>query len=172
METQLFTMRPLDLRNASDHEYACLHHFTMQLQGEAFPEDPPTALTEAIIGWRSIPANITPGAWVVWDADGNQIIAFGEAYLLSTDPDQADFRIGVLPAYRRRGVAHQLLAPIVDFTEQQGRIRLGTDTNDRVPTGAVFLERMGGQARFWAHFNQLHLADLNYKLLEQWGFVA
>jgi GNAT superfamily N-acetyltransferase len=74
----------------------------------------------------------------------------------------------VHPDYRRQGLAKRLLQPLVTAARQEKRRLLAAGTNDRVPAGAAFMQRLGARAGLVSHTNQLVLAELNHDLLRRW----
>jgi GNAT superfamily N-acetyltransferase len=79
-----------------------------------------------------------------------------------------EFLLQVLPEYRRQGLARQLLALIAEATRGANRQLLVTDTNERVPAGTAFMERIGARKGLIGHMNQLKIAELNRALMQQW----
>ena len=63
-------IRPLNLRSANDHEYACLNVFENLLRGEVLPEDPPFPYSEDVQRWRTMPDFQKETAWAAWDKIG------------------------------------------------------------------------------------------------------
>jgi GNAT superfamily N-acetyltransferase len=167
-------IKTFDLRNASDHEYAAAHIFANRLRAEQLPDDPPIPLDEIILGWRSIPPFQHIPTWVIWRTDGSQIVARGHVSWLETEENKhlVQFRIQVLPEYRRQGLARQLLALIAEVTHRENRRLMITETSERVPAGAAFMERLGARKGLAAHTNQLKIAELNRDLIHQWQVRA
>ncbi|MCI0478172.1 MAG: GNAT family N-acetyltransferase [Anaerolineales bacterium] len=163
-------IQPFDYRNASNDEYAAMLALANRLRAESLPEDPPIPLDEVIKEWRSMPTFVHARAWGIWRADGSAIIARGDTFWRDAEDNKhlVEFRIQVLPEYRRQGLARQLLPLIADATRRANRRLLVTDTNERIPAGAVFLERIGAQQGLIGHMNQLKIAELNRALMQQW----
>jgi mycothiol synthase len=170
MNTATQPIRPIDLRNACEDDYARLSALNDRLRAERLPDDPPVPLEESIEEWRNIPAFVGVSAWVIEEAAGGQAVARGTAYVLRTGENEhlAQFEIGVLPEFRRQGLARRLLAPIAEFARQEGRRLLLTSSNGRVPAGEAFMRRLGAEPGQEGHTNQLDLADLDRDLLARW----
>jgi GNAT superfamily N-acetyltransferase len=160
----------IDLRRATEREYAALNDFRNQLQAERVPEDPPMPLEEMMNWWREVPPLFAIQNWIVWSADGAAIIANAETFFWRTEENQhaIDIDISILPAYRRQGLARRLLATAADFAEQQNRRTLLLYSNDRVPSGEAFLKRIGAERGMEAHTNQLVVDELDHHLVERW----
>ena len=76
--------------------------------------------------------------------------------------------VEVLPEYRRRGLAKELLHKVLEVAGAENRTLILGDTNARVPAGTAFAERLGAKAGLQAHTNQLVLAELDPDLLRRW----
>ena len=163
-------IKPFDLRNANEHEYAAAHLFANRLRAEQLPDDPPIPLDEMVLGWRNLPPFQHIPTWSVWRTDGSQIVARGNVAWLDVPENRhlVDFRIMVLPEYRQQGLARQLLALIAEATRRENRHAMLTNTNERVLAGAAFMERLGAHKGLAAHTNQLKIAELNRDLVRQW----
>lgn len=161
---------PIDLRNATEHEYAAFNALVNRQEAERFPEDPPTPLEERRNWLQNAPSMLIMGNWVVWNADETEMIAEASTWIWDSGQNKhaLEFTINVQPEYRRRGLARRLLAAVADYAEQQGRRTLITVTNDRVPAGVAFMERVGAERGLQTHVNQLALSDLNRELIQGW----
>ncbi|MDP9316811.1 MAG: GNAT family N-acetyltransferase [Chloroflexota bacterium] len=159
-----------DPRAASQHHYAALAAFDNRLRAERLPDDPPTPQAELIARWQHTPPFVAVSAWSIWDAAGTTIIAHGEVSFLHTEENKhvVWFNIQVTPEWRRQGLGRRLLAALVQVPQREQRRLMTTETNDRVPAGAAFMERLGAKRGIAAHTNQLILADLDRNLLRQW----
>ncbi len=155
---------------ATDYEFEALQKYENEMRAERLPEDPPRSVTGVKADWQTNPPFLKMWVWLVWDAAETAVIAQGIiAYTESEDNQHlAQVSIGVLPAYRRQGIARQLLELIVPIAVSQGRRLLVGNTNGRVPAGEQFMERLGGNRGLATHINQLFLADLDHALLNSW----
>jgi mycothiol synthase len=160
----------VDLRNATEREYAALNDFQNALHSEAMPEDPPTPVDERVGWWKNEPEVLDHQSWVVWDESGTTIIADAGATFMRTPENQhvIDFGIGVRPEYRRRGLARLLLAVGAEHAARQNRPVLHVSTNDRIPGGEAFMLRLGAERALETHTNQLALSELNHELVQGW----
>ena len=163
-------IQPFDYRNASESEYAAMLALANRLRAESLPEDPPIPLDEVIKEWRNLPTFVHACAWGVGRADGSEIVARGDTFWRDAQDNKhlVEFRIQVLPEYRRQGLARQLLPLIVDATRRANRRLLIAETNERIPAGATFMERIGARKGLLGHTNQLKIAELNRALMQQW----
>ena len=89
-------------------------------------------------------ATFQPEHWFLVEADGD-LAAIALCHVSETEPDSGWIRIlGVLPAYRRRGLALALLQHVFRHFADAGlkRVQLGVDAEN--PTGAVALYERAG----------------------------
>jgi mycothiol synthase len=78
------------------------------------------------------------------------------------------FTIEVLPEYRRRGLARQLLVHIAGVARRENRRVLIAETTERILAGSAFMQRIGAEKGMEGHTNQLKLAELDRGLLVCW----
>ena len=144
--------------------------FANRLRAEQLPDDPPIPIDEMVQGWRNQPPFQYIPTWVVWRVDGAQIVARAHVSWLDVPENRhlVEFKIMVLPEYRRQGWAKQLLPLIAETTRRENRHTMFVDTNERVPAGAAFMERLGACPGLAMHTNQLKIAELNRDLVRQW----
>ncbi|HEY1012495.1 MAG TPA: GNAT family N-acetyltransferase [Herpetosiphonaceae bacterium] len=154
--------------SASDQEYEALERFEAGLRAERMPGEPPIPPADMITAWRNIPPFVSARAWAVWD--GGEIVASAVLQLVMLESNQhmADVALGVLPAWRGRGLARRLLAALYPALAASDRRLVMVQTNDRVPVGAAWLERLGATRGVETHTNQLELAGLDRELLDRW----
>ncbi len=164
------TITAFDPRAASQHHYAALAAFENRLRAERLPDDPPTPLAEQIARWQNTPPFVAISAWSIWDPTENTIIAHGEVSFLLTQENRhvVWFNIQVVPELRRQGLGRCLLANLVEIPQHEQRRLMVTETNERVPSGAAFMKRLGAAQGIEAHTNQLNLEDLDRNLLRYW----
>lgn len=162
--------RAIDIRRASDDDYRRLAALSQVIQRERNPDDPPVPAEEEIASWRAIPEFLVPSAWVVPDASGEAFAAFAMA-ISTTKAENAhliDMQIAVLPEERRRGIGWHLLGQVVATAEAAEKRLIMATTNDRIPAGSAFMERIGATRGLVSHVNQLKLAELNRDLTRHW----
>lgn len=161
-------IRSVDLRNASEAEYAALSDFANVLRAEIFPDDPPVPLEERRRSWQSIPPIVEIPTWAVWE--GGRVVATANAEVLKLEENKhvMNFDVRVLPEFRRRGIARQLLARVLDTARRHERRLLIANTSSRIPAGQAFMERLGAERGLETHTNQLELAHLDRELVRRW----
>ncbi|MFN8493766.1 MAG: GNAT family N-acetyltransferase [Caldilineaceae bacterium] len=163
-------IEPFDLRNASQADYVALNALNNRIRVESLPDDPPIPVEEMIQEMQHIPIFVDVYAWAVWQADRSTMIGNGDVSVLRMENNQhiGQFSIQIAPEYRRQGLGRRLLALIVEQAQREQRRLLITSTNGRIPAGAAFMLRLGAQKGLEGHANQLVLADLDPKLIQQW----
>ncbi|HEU4743520.1 MAG TPA: GNAT family N-acetyltransferase [Meiothermus sp.] len=161
-------LRPIDPRSASQAEYRAMTEFWNRMRSEVLPDDPPIPLEERIAGWKNLPDFVRVVAWTFWGAE--EIVAVGNADYLQLEENRhvLDFEIRVLPPYRRQGLGKRLFGYLVETAERTGKRLMLTNTNERVPGGAAFMERIGAARGLETHTNQLDLRELDPNLIHGW----
>ena len=161
---------PFNFADATDAEYEALNRHFNRAKAETLPDDPPTPLEETVAQMKNVPPFVGIYAWVGWNSDKTEMIAAGVVSFLRTEENRhlAQFDFSVDPEHRRRGLGRELLRAAVDAAQAENRRLLITDTNERVPAGAAFMQRLGAERGLEMHTNQLALADLDRTLLDQW----
>lgn len=170
MLTSVPVIEPINLRAASDHDYACLNAFHNLLRQEELPDDPPISLDEEVQGWCTMPDFVEDMAWGIWSPEHDRLIAFAETFLYHTGDNEhlADFNVQVRPECRRHGLARALLPLVVAFARDHQRRLLMTWSTGRVPASSAFLIRLGAHPGQVSRTNQLSLADLDHSLIARW----
>ncbi len=160
----------IDLRSASDDEYKCLGAFKNILNKEYFPDDPPMPLEAQIQDWKNIPALIEFQAYLGWNSTRTQVIAFGAMFIRHTGDNEhvAHFRVEVLPEFRCQGLGRQILKILLPIAKEKRRSLLIAWSNDRIPAGEIFLERIGARRGLEGRVNQLKVSELDHNLIDRW----
>ena len=170
MTNQTVAFRPIDLRNASEHEYEGMSEFKNTMNREYRPDDPPIPLEENVQGWRNIPQFVEYEAYLVWEESGKRIIAQCDIAVYNTGDNEhmADFSIEILPEFRRKGIGREALRLLLPFAKQHQRRLLLAFSSDRIPDADLFLERLGARKGLQTRINQLDVAGLDGGLIQRW----
>jgi len=170
MTNQITVFIPIDLRNASEHEYECMSEFKNILNREYRPDDPPFPLEENVQGWKNIPQFVEYEAYLVWNETATKIIAQCDIAIYNTGDNEhmADFSIEVLPEYRRKGIGREALRLLLPFAKEHQRRLLLSFSSDRIPAAAMFLERLGARKGLENRINQLDVTGLDRGLIQRW----
>jgi mycothiol synthase len=161
---------PMNLRNSGENDYVALHAFANRMRAELLPDDPPTALERAIAAWRNIPELVKVDLFVARADDAKEIVARGQVMQGDTGENRhvAQYSLQVLPEFRRHGIARRMLAFMAQSVRREGRRLVLTDTHARIPAGAAFMERLGGERGLETHSFQLDLANLDREMVKSW----
>jgi mycothiol synthase len=170
MDDSSFTITPINLSSATEHEYAALSTFINHMRSERLPDDPPIPNGDLIQRWQNIPPFVGVSVSAVWNLDHTAVIALGQVQVMRMEENQhlAQFSIEVLPEYRRHGLGKRLLAFITDKAVQENRRLLLTETNGRIPAGEAFMNRLGASKGLEGHINQLKISDVNRDMVTRW----
>lgn len=169
MSTPSIEIRPFAYQTASDDEFRRLNTFENLLRRERIPDDPVVSDEECMQWWRSKPSAFVIEPWLAWNEAGEIVgCAFGFMIAENSNQHLLQFDLEVHPAYRRQGLGKRLLGYLVEIAQRNNRTLLATGTNDRIPAGALFMERIGARKGLEGHTNQLVIADLDRALLDQW----
>ncbi len=158
----------VNLRAASDAEYAALNAFHNTLRAEQLPDDPPVPLELDRAIWQLAPELLVRQAWGLWQGETLAALAIADFTDTPENRHVLNVSLRVVPDWRRRGLARQLLHAVVEYAEPLGRRLFFLLAHDTVPAGAAFLERVGAECGLETHINQLALADLSTALLAEW----
>ena len=77
--------------------------------------------------------------------------------------------LGVLPSYRRSGVASTLIRQAARHARDSGRTTLMPDTSSLIPAGAAFMQYLGAEPGLVEGVNELQMVDLDLELMERWA---
>jgi GNAT superfamily N-acetyltransferase len=169
MHHDTIEIKPFDQQAAEDEQIAQLNKFENRLRAEREPDMPPAPIEEAIQWWRNKPEYLRIHPWLAWSREGEVIgKAFGVFWQTDTNKHLMFLDLEILPEHRRKGLARRLLPYLVDAARQENRRLFTTGTNDRIPAGEAFMQRLGASRGLEAHINQLVLADLDAALLQRW----
>jgi GNAT superfamily N-acetyltransferase len=161
-------LKTLDLRNLSNSDAIALNNFFNAMRAEIVPEDPAIPIDERLADWNNIPKRIGLVSFAYFDAD--QVAAYADIgfELEGTNMHLCWSGFEVRPTYRRSGLSTLLLERVLRVAKREQRRLLLFDTNERVPAGAHFAEKMGAKPGIENHTNRLLLEELNREMLEQW----
>lgn len=171
--TKRLEPKRFDPMTASDSEFAAVNTFQNALRAESWPEDAPRDVAHTISRYRNLNLFSDLRLHTVFVWDGAKVCAdAGIQVPLSDNLHLAFSGISVLEPYRRQGLATRLLPYLAEGAKTEGRRLLGFGTDEAVPAGALFAERLGAKRGMAVHTNQLSVADLDAGLLERWQAAA
>jgi mycothiol synthase len=161
-------LRALDLRNLHDSEASALNDFFNLMRAEVVPEDPAIPLLERLADWNNIPKRIGLVSFAYFDAD--RVAAYADIgfELEGTNMHLCWSGFEVHPQFRRSGLSTQLLEHVLRIAQRENRRVLLLDSNERVPAGAHFAQKIGAKPGIENHTNRLLLEELDRDMLERW----
>ncbi len=164
--------KPFYPKTATESEFVALNKFSNRMHAEYWPEDPLRTVEETMRAWRFLPSYFEENLQAIWN--GEQIVASANAEVSRTEDNQhlVWFEIEVLPEYREQGIAKRLLQFVCDIAQQEKRRLLMTFSDSAIPAGASFMNRLGAQTGMESSTNQLNMADLDRKLIQNWQSQA
>lgn len=170
MNSTVWQVKPFDYTQATEREFAALNVFSRRTRAEIWPEDPPPTLEETINQFKSIPDFVEVQIWMVWNDEGDELIATGDIALWHVDHNQhlAQFDITVLPEYRRQGIATTLLPSIMEVAQRTNRRLLIGSTSSTVPAGEAFMRWLNARVGLETRTSQLDLSELDRNLVQEW----
>ena len=166
----IYEISQMNITEATISEYAALNKIINIVRKERQPDDPPLPLDETTNQMKNLPSFVDLKMWSVWNDDHSEMIAMGNVGLMHTDENQhmAQFDIIVHPEARCQGIGKQLLGHISAAAQADQRQLLLTDTNDRIPAGEAFMQRLGAKRGLEGHINQLRVDEIDPDLLQRW----
>jgi mycothiol synthase len=173
LSTKIYTVEPVDLSTADDDVVREVTTFNNAMSSERVPEDPPLSFEAFASRVRNRPSMVVMRDWLARSAEG-ELVARGFVVRFEADTNQhlRDAGIDVLPAHRRKGIAKQLLREIVTGAGEADHIVISFFTNDRVPSAAAFMKRIGAKRVLTAHTNQLDLSQVDRVMVREWAAIA
>ena len=165
-----FQILPLNIRSASNAEYAAFNQHNNRLRLERLPDDPPVPLEESISNIQNKPPYLEMHFWAAWNPTQTEIMGQGFLMIYRVEENQhlAHFNISVLPEHRRQGMGREILRRIVELAQKENRSMLMTMLSGRAPGAVEFMTRLGAFPGQEGHSNQLQLKDLDKDLLARW----
>jgi mycothiol synthase len=160
--------RTLDLRNLSDADALALHTLFNLERFERTPEDPPIPLEERLADWKNIPTYVNVESFAYFQED--RAVAYGDLgfELEGENTHLCGSDISVLPEFRRTGLGKKLLEHVLRVAKRENRTTLIFGTNERIPAGAAFAEKIGAKRGIENHTNRVLLEELDRAMLQSW----
>jgi mycothiol synthase len=170
ISTNTYTVEPADLSTADDDLLREVTALTNAIGSERVPEDPPLSFEAFASRVRNRPSMIVIRDWLVRSAEG-ELVGRGLVVRFEADTNQhlREASIDVLPAHRRKGIARRLLREIVAGAGDADDIVLSFFINDRVPSAAAFLKRIGAKMALTMRTSQLDLSQLDRAMVPEWA---
>lgn len=166
-----YSIEPADVSALTSADGSALARLQQTLERERWPGDPPTPLELIEQRLRHRPAVMDPRDWIVRRGDAVVARANLTRWTQESNPHWRDAWIGVHPEHRRRGLATALLRRIVEASADDPEIVYGSNSNDRVPSGAELHRRLGAKEGLSNRTSELRLEAVDRALLREWASI-
>jgi mycothiol synthase len=172
LSTSTYTVEPVDLATADDDLLREVAALTNAIAYERVPEDPPLSFEAFASRMRNRPAMVVARSWLARSAEG-ELVGRGFVVRFEADTNRhlRETGIEVLPEHRRKRIATQLFREILAAAGDADNIVFGFFTNDRVPSAAAFLNRVGGKETLTMHTNHLELSQVDRAMVREWAVI-
>lgn len=163
-----FRLERIDTTVAPESTLEALHEFYVKRDSWDLPDDPPLPYAQRLVDWRSFGREVRRiPRWLLWDGDA---VVASSGVVLEEAEDNRDNVWGllnVLPEYRGSGVSLQVLGPMLDAAEADGRIRIagGIKHGD---ASAGFAEKAGLAPVQVERESRLVLAEVDRQMIREW----
>ncbi len=153
----------------SDNDWLALNAFHNALRAEEWPEDLPVPVEKTRLDMTVRTPQELAYIWLAREG-AERVVGWVGLWMEQAETNQhmGWTTLGVLPAYRRQGLASRLLAEALPIARQNGRAMLMGEADAAVPAGAAFAEALGATPGLASKTNQLNIADVNRAMLRQW----
>ena len=158
-----------DPDTASEEEFRARYELVATEHAELWSEDPMDSYERWRDGFRHEPSWYKTMRWSAFDSSRRTLLGMSALGAEYTERNRtlAFFDAYVRPEVRRQGIATQLLAPVVEYAEREGRTLLGsggvTDAD-----GTKFLDALGAVRKITERKSRMVLADLNRDMVDDW----
>jgi mycothiol synthase len=167
-------LKRFDVNTFTHEEFVAMNQHENIMASEAEPDDPPKTLETTIRDAKSWNRSekTQSYSWQFWE--GPEIIGgIGvEVHFYDTDRHTISGNISVNPEHRRKGLATQLLAKLLEVAEEHQRTLLFFGTSSTAPAGGMFAQQLGADKGLEIHTHQLVLAEVDKALLESWVNIS
>ena len=170
--TKTYTFEPVDLPTADDDLLREVLAVGNVVSSERIPEDPPLSFDAFASRVRNRPQMVVIRDWLARSVEG-ELVGRGLIVRFEADTNQHLREVGieVLPEHRRKGIAKQLFREIVAGAGDADDIVLSFFINDRVPSAAAFLNRIGAKTALTMRTSQLDLSQLDRAMVREWADI-
>ena len=160
----------LNFETVGQGQFEAINTFINQMRKESMPDDPPRSLENTRTNLKNLSGfeNYAFNYFYVLHEKRVIAVLFTEVQFADTNQHLMQINIGVLPQFRRQGIASRLLKLALDVADEHKRTLIVNDAQDRIPAGGAFAEALGSTAGLKMHTNQLRLAELDDMLINQW----
>ena len=169
MSTSTTSIEYFDALEASQATLEAFHQLASVIEKEELPDDPPAPLEERVSELLHVPEYRKNHRWLIWNERHDRVIASSTLQLRYTEDnrDMGWFFVQVLPEFRRRGLATQLMVPILEEAVAEERTKLSAFTAKDGP-GDGFMAALGADAKQDERMSRLYVKDVDPDLMRHW----
>lgn len=164
-----YQIERVDPPAAGDELVGQVVELSRRLEHEQTPDDPPRPAASIAAQFRTT-SELQERRW--WGAfHGGRLVGGASAgrNLVGSNLHMRDVGVEVLPKHRGRGLGRALFAAAAEAIGEGEGIVVNGWTSSRVPSGELFAERVGAQAKLRMGMNQLDLAAVDTTLMRGWA---
>lgn len=169
-------IKKVNIKEATENEWDNLVMLRQAYLRERTPGEPISSkeMLRREIEVESQSKQYQSGYWLIYSEMGNQAIATYEIFRTAPGAedyeakrDFAFFDIFVMPDYRRRGIASQLLELVASEIQKDSRTTLEAWIS--TSAGDSFMIAMQAKATLQMKTNRLYLSGVDWAMVEQWA---
>lgn len=162
------SVEPIDITSAPEADLRAVHALEQVALEERYPNDPPYPFEEYLADVRYEPDFVRNLYWVARTGDG-EIVGSSSLRLRDKQENRNKARcyVTVHPSARRRGVARDLLRPVVAAAREDERTILESWVPMETP-GPSFAEAVGFEMCQLERMSRCYVREVDRDMLEDW----
>lgn len=169
-----YEIRPVDMENASDEDWAAFHRFSCETIGELFPEQPlPSAEVIKADMINNMLFNNVSAFNVVTKDEPTEWVAWLRCTHYKEDspsyPGNEEFcriHLTVHERHRKKGIARKLIAEAYEHALDRNKTQFTGNLLNHA--SRELLRKIGGKEALAFRVSHLKMDDVDWDLMEQW----
>lgn len=163
-----FAVRRVGFRFGSDAELAAMHLVESEIEIERRHRSSPQPLESYVAFARHLPSQFDDHTWLAQTSGGTPVGCSACWSNSAGDPAVMQCYVYVRRPWRRRGIGWQLIRPVIEVAQDQGRSSIVGTTFAPIPAGAAFAGRLGARAARVSRSSELRMSDVDWDLVRSW----
>ena len=157
-----------DAQKATESELKAYYDFFMKILEEARPDDPKRPYEKFKKQILNHSESVTVKRWVI--REDELITAYIILYFQKEGENKhvTEGDIFVLPELRRKGIGTFLLKKMYEEATKENCTMIDFSEFSTCSSGSEFLKEIGAKLGCTEHINQLKIADIDMKLMDEW----
>lgn len=168
LEAHGITVRRVGFRLGSDAGLTAMHLVESEIEAERLPGTSPRPLESYIAFARHLPSQFDDHTWLAETGSGTPVGCSACWSNSAGDPTVMECYVYVRKPWRRQEVGWQLIRPVIEVAEAEGRSSLVGDTFGSVPAGEAFARRLGARAARVSRTSELRMTHVDWDLVRSW----